>query len=252
MVVDRQLTKDESFTVYKGPVLASLRALRVYLRMIPQEQFEHHVTANKNDFADWIQRVFGDAQLSKRIRACKAREQMVWALDDLIADERIQEVVKGQEPAAAKYDDAPETVQYANPVALQNDAAFDAIKNELVARNEHISQKYEEVIRVLKEAVTDAVPQEIEKLTESLRNRYSELMARISETRKGGKDTLIPALVMRQFPAKLSFARATRDRKDFAIAGAVLDQAAFELQEVVERKEIDVKREVLALVQNAK
>jgi hypothetical protein len=72
-------------------------------------------------------------------------------------------------------------------------------------------------------------------------------MVKVSETRRSGKDTLMPALVLRQFTPKLNLARVTRERKDFELARIVLDEADFELRQVIETSEIDVKKEVLAM-----
>jgi predicted nucleic acid-binding protein len=236
------------------------------------------VTEKKNDFASWVEHVFGEAELAKALRQCRTREQMVWALDDFFAELRMSKPTgetAGQEgdgaarantgaagavPAnaastdgvvahaallnAASVKGAPE---FADPVQLQADEEFDKHKSDIVEANERISAKYEEIAKRMQSALADPLPKELEQRAEALKSRYADLMAKISEARRSGKDVLIAALVIKQFTPKLGLALATRDMKDFGIAGVILDQAEAELREAIEAQEIDVKRQVLAM-----
>src|SRR3989338_3290784 len=96
-MLDQPIQESEYFHVHQGPVIPSVVALRAYLRTIPYVIFEHHANSKKNDFADLVERVFGEKELAKKLRACKSREQMVWALDDAFAELRMNAVVQGRE-----------------------------------------------------------------------------------------------------------------------------------------------------------
>lgn len=246
-MIDKEIPEQQYFKVDGGPVLPSLLALRAYLRTIPIPVYEHHVTAQKNDFAAWVEHSFGEQELAGRLRKCSSREQMVWVLDDIFSDARMAKVLADQEVVPQAVKAVAGGVENADGVALQDDAAFEPFKPEIIQTNERISAKYEEVAKRMHDALNDALPEEIEKRIEQLRARHSEIMARISEARRQGRDALIPALVIKQFNPKLALAKATREEKDFTFAELVLNQAEFELKELLEEKIIDVRKEVLAL-----
>jgi hypothetical protein len=239
-MLEKEIPESQYFQVQGGPKPPTLLALRTYLRMIPLQQFNAHVTKEKNDFANWIEHVFGEIELAQRIRAAMSREQIVWLLDDAFAEVRMQKVIKDQEVKSL-----PEVA------TLEDDQKFDAYKGDIVSTNEKISNKYEQIAKQMQDALNTAVPKEIEQRMETLKTRYSELLQKISETRKQGRDTIIPALVAKQFTPKLVFAQVSREEKDFQAAEVVLAAAEAELREVQNEKEINVKKEVLALAGQA-
>ena len=128
-----------------------------------------------------------------------------------------------------------------------NDAAFTQWKDEKSEHIEKLNNRYDDIVRHMQRILDDPVPKEIEQRAERLKTRYDELIARISETRRKGKDVIIPALIIRQFSPKLAYAKVSRDEKDFQIAASILDWAETELKEVQEEKEMNFKNEVLAL-----
>jgi hypothetical protein len=50
------------------------------LESIDVNTFNHHVTAEKNDFSNWIKGVFGDFKLSDAIRSLDDRETLWYFL----------------------------------------------------------------------------------------------------------------------------------------------------------------------------
>jgi hypothetical protein len=249
MTLDKEIPATQYFKVQGGPVLPSPLALRAYLRTIPQQQFDAHVGAEKNDFADWIDHVFGETVLAQRLRACTARERMVWELDDAFAEIRMAAVIAEktvERKASPKVEGAPD---FSEPVELEEDGRFDPHKGGIMETNEKMIAKYDDVIRKMQAVMKDPMPEELEKRSEQLRARYQEIMGKISELRKKGRDALIPALVIRQFMPKLKLAEATRETKDYDVASAALDNAEAEFKEAEDAKDVDVKKEVMALVE---
>ena len=115
------------------------------------------------------------------------------------------------------------------------------------AENDRLSGKYDTIITSLKDAISDSFPEELAKREEGLRSRYDELRLRASEARRAGKDMFVPALVLRQFPAKLALAHASREPKEYELARVILDQARFEIDEAEAAPILDVKQEVLRM-----
>lgn len=60
-----------SFWLHDGQVLNSLLALRDALAKMEKEIFSHHVTKDKNDFADWVDKVLGDTSCAVLLRKAK-------------------------------------------------------------------------------------------------------------------------------------------------------------------------------------
>ncbi|OYT27785.1 MAG: hypothetical protein B6U97_00540 [Candidatus Altiarchaeales archaeon ex4484_96] len=66
--------QDKVFWVHDGPVLKNLEDLANELSKMSFETFHYHVNPYKNDFANWIKEVIGDAKLADEIRKLKTRK----------------------------------------------------------------------------------------------------------------------------------------------------------------------------------
>lgn len=58
----------ECFWTTDGKVLADLTELRDALKEMADDVFMHHVTSEKNDFADWVEHVLGDCDCAQDLR----------------------------------------------------------------------------------------------------------------------------------------------------------------------------------------
>lgn len=239
-MIEKQSTGAEQFQLADGKKLSTLAELRDYLLMIPMSEFVAHVTNEKNDFANWIEHVFGEQTLAKKIRECASREQMVWVLDDVFAEQRMQNVLTDKEIRVE-----PRTLD------LESDEKFTPYKPEIANTNERITAKYDQITKQLQDALNNTMPKDLEQRVEKLKTKYAETLAKISETRRSGKDALIPALVIRPFLSKLTYAQATRAEEDFRVAERILTETEAELREVQAKEEVNVKKEVLALAAKA-
>lgn len=61
----------ECFWTTDGQVLRDLTELRDALRSMKEGVFTHHVTKEKNDFADWVEHVLHDADCAVALRKSK-------------------------------------------------------------------------------------------------------------------------------------------------------------------------------------
>ena len=59
------------FWTTDGHILADLKDLRDALETMSDEVFAHHVTNEKNDFADWIESVLRDEECAVKMRKAK-------------------------------------------------------------------------------------------------------------------------------------------------------------------------------------
>jgi len=72
----------KAFWVNFGPIVSNLRDLREALATgISDQQFTHHVTGSRNDFAAWVEDVLCDASCAAALRRAKTREAAVRAVE---------------------------------------------------------------------------------------------------------------------------------------------------------------------------
>jgi len=67
-----QTDPEKSFWMSDGRTLKSLADLKDALETMTQEVWNYHVTSEKNDFANWVEGVFGEKQLGLSLRKVKS------------------------------------------------------------------------------------------------------------------------------------------------------------------------------------
>jgi hypothetical protein len=58
----------QCFWVTDGTIIADLVELSAALKTMERDVFAHHVNAERNDFADWVEWVLGDSELAEMSR----------------------------------------------------------------------------------------------------------------------------------------------------------------------------------------
>jgi hypothetical protein len=91
---EQTVDQEKSFYLNNGKELNSLRALYDEIHHMPDVVFFHHVTPERNDFANWVKDVIGDKTLAAKI--AKAGTPIV--LKETLAGI----IEKNDKPAAAK------------------------------------------------------------------------------------------------------------------------------------------------------
>ena len=82
---------DSCFWVNNGPILSDLKELYSALRgEITVEQFSHHVTSDRNDFADWIEIVLNDKRCADMVRKVKKQDTVADKVKLCLKDYRIK------------------------------------------------------------------------------------------------------------------------------------------------------------------
>ena len=59
---------DQAFLLVSGEELYTLNDLSEAINLIDPETFHAHVNADKNDFANWVEGVFGLSELAQQLR----------------------------------------------------------------------------------------------------------------------------------------------------------------------------------------
>jgi hypothetical protein len=63
---------EKSFWLSNGRTLKNLKELKEALETMDPEVWRNHVSVEKNDFANWVEGVFGDKQLGLSLRKVKS------------------------------------------------------------------------------------------------------------------------------------------------------------------------------------
>jgi hypothetical protein len=72
-VLSSDISPDKYFILCDGKPIKSFKELADVLQLMSDDMFKYHVTETKNDFANWINDVFNDVELAKKIRIDKTR-----------------------------------------------------------------------------------------------------------------------------------------------------------------------------------
>jgi len=65
---------ERRFWVHDGQVLQNLKELCDAFENMSNETYQHHVTAEKNDFASWVEFILEDPMLAEKLRERDTRE----------------------------------------------------------------------------------------------------------------------------------------------------------------------------------
>jgi hypothetical protein len=68
-----EVTPDKYFVLCDGRKVKSGKELADILQLISDDMFKYHVTDTKNDFSNWINDVFGEPDLAKKLRTVRNR-----------------------------------------------------------------------------------------------------------------------------------------------------------------------------------
>lgn len=75
---------EEQFHFKDGSRIASLDELRDKIERISYDEFYHHVTGSRNDFANWIRYVLKDPQLADQLEKVDSIVETVELLNDYL------------------------------------------------------------------------------------------------------------------------------------------------------------------------
>ncbi len=75
------------FWVNNGPILSDLKELHLAMKgEITADQFNHHVSKGRNDFAAWVAGVLGDKKCANALNRAKKQDTAMRVLGDCLKD----------------------------------------------------------------------------------------------------------------------------------------------------------------------
>ncbi len=76
---------DKRFFCHDGCTASNLQQLADCLSHMSTQSYDHHVTAEKNDFSSWVRDVFGDVKLANELARSRDRADAARILNQRIS-----------------------------------------------------------------------------------------------------------------------------------------------------------------------
>ena len=83
--MDNDMPEHKWFYFKHGKRASNIEELKNILESISESEFTHHVTVNKNDFANWVEHVFGEKKLANDMRESGDKEGIIALLGDFLS-----------------------------------------------------------------------------------------------------------------------------------------------------------------------
>ena len=83
------ISEDKFFYFKQGKRASSIEELKEILIHMDQEEYDHHVMQDKNDFANWIENVFQEKGLAQVLRKNPKKEDVILVLDEFLEKKKI-------------------------------------------------------------------------------------------------------------------------------------------------------------------
>jgi len=206
---------NEPFHLADGTIIRSVEELIMMLDRMSKETFGHHVNAERNDFADWLDKSMWRGDLATAIRNVKSASACKETLIRVLV-----------------------------PVVKVEAEQFHEFKDSQASHYDQISDRFESFTKRVQSVQTDT---QLEQEIQLAEEKYKALKDAISDARKHGKDPFIASLMLRSVPPKIAFARASGSRQDLILVMRSLDEARKELDDELKTAAVDVRAEVLAM-----
>ena len=70
-------SEEKSFWTNDGQILKNINELPDALKQMDAGTFAHHVNAHKNDFANWVEHVYGEQKLAADLRGLQSKAGVI-------------------------------------------------------------------------------------------------------------------------------------------------------------------------------
>lgn len=94
------VSEDQCFSLVSGEKLYTLDNLSEAINLIEPDVFHAHVNDQKNDFANWVEHVFGEVELANRLREHATPLRMMVSIEKFLRQDKTQPKSETDQPAA--------------------------------------------------------------------------------------------------------------------------------------------------------
>jgi len=243
-MLDQQLPPEKYFHCKNGLILRNLSELELEFKLNSlgqnMENYNFHFYNNNNDYANWIEGVFGIKNLAFKLRKAKSPQEALEEVRNIIKDGNNSDVnYVGEKTKVEEKTEEKDKSKSFVFTKKQEEKLKESIKGFTNKSDETFDK-----VKLMKEKIykksTD-LNSEIEKLQEERNELYKE----IAEERKKGYDVFIPALMLKNVEPKIQYLIASRNPNEISKIKSILENVRKELEEAKTIEELDLKAEIL-------
>ena len=92
-----KIPEHKRFFAVNGRNAGSISDLRLLIEEMSQEDFHHHVTESRNDFANWTRDILHDDHLADKLLRVKTKEHTFEVLNDELVKEKEVDIEQSDE-----------------------------------------------------------------------------------------------------------------------------------------------------------
>src|SRR3989338_2634121 len=207
---DSIASPDKYFYTTDKKTITNMVQMAEYLQDCDPKVFSSHVSAQKNDFADWIENVFDLKELALKLRGCSTAKESAQIIEGFMRD------LASQQPGTSLQKTVEQEIHQdttGNPAV--NQGKFREYSDEEL-------EKFTSFVKRKKELPSD-------EKAEYLKTELGELRNIIKDLRRAGKDPYIAELMLRVVDSKIEFFVQTKDPADYAKIVSIMNDAKREL-----------------------
>lgn len=224
------------FWFQSGKSMRSISELANSLPSISNEEFSYHVNTrtHKNDFADWIEHVFGEKELAIKLRSCRNRIEF----QSILYNYMIRDDLKQRKKKKTERQERVETE------VTSNSEAFVTYHQMSAKKDDALADRFDAVAQRFQDETHPEIPEDVARRIGVLEERYKDLKRKISDTRRSGKDPFLANLLLRNVPAKIAYTRSSQNQQDLDKVEQLLKEVETELEDAHSSKEQNVREEI--------
>lgn len=268
---------EKAFYTIDGKELITLSDLINYLKSCDSSNFNHHVRPDTNDFANWINFIFG-AKLGDIVRSCNNKESLINALeiynfaaenktffkeqednkkDSTIISENISNTVSNSDSNKISNinSDGSSIITSNNSVNISDSSTsnFNNSQNNnsiiIPHSYDETEKRLEKYLKFLNSIHTEFIRPGSERAN-FLKSKLEEINSQISQLRKNQKNPIIPDTLVKLIKPKIEYFSITNDEKDYEIILKYFEEIINEINYCENEKQVNIRNELGLVAKN--
>lgn len=121
------IAEHQYFRTKDGKILTNIEELGRAIKEMEDHTYHHHVSHDKNDFANWVEGVFSEKELAKHLRQAKNKKEM----SDLLIRHDFKKVVERTDEDLMRINERLESIMMKNFSLDQKEKEIEKIEEKI-------------------------------------------------------------------------------------------------------------------------
>jgi hypothetical protein len=240
-----EIPPEKYFNTSNGVALKNIEDLREFIRTCRDEDYVHHVTSERNDFANWIEFVFLDKQLAADLRSRITLEDA----RKLFSPPPVQNPIPNKEEKEVPISEMKTTSPPENPQKKAQETAVQSpVSNNSQSKfREFTDEELEKFVQFTKREKASNNDDSIAEV----KAKIEELKFKIGELWRAQKNPIIPDMLVRRLNSKINYYAITKNNEDFMRIHRLMDEIQEEIDFCAQEMVINVSQEIKERLANS-